>query len=211
MALMHPATCPPHANAAERAAFALLDHVMDAGWAAWFQVALPGRPGGGRGGPPRRVMPLRADFVLLGAGGLTILEVKGWHGAAIAAANDSRVAFQNGIAVGHPLVQAYRYTAALAGLLRAQPGVLGATPIPVRYAVLLPYLSLVDLLGAAWAPAFRDPRVLLEEDLTATLPGRLAALPPPGPSLTAAQTTALGHLLTRTAGPPPSAHWPPLF
>ena len=207
MAVMHPASCPETANAAERAAFAVLEHFLDAGWTAWFQTPLPGRAGDGRRAPT----PLRADFVLLGATGLYIVEVKGWRAASITEADDHVIHFRNGVQVHHPLVQAYRYTAALTGLLREQPGVLRGAAIPVRYAVALPYLSTADLAVAPWAPALAGARLLLADDLGPLLASRLAELPPAGAPLTPAQQDAIRRLFTRGDGRAPSARPLPLF
>src|SRR4051812_32231616 len=108
-ARMHPAACPETANAGERVVFAALAAFLDATWAAWCQVPLPGRASHGRRAPT----PLRADFVLLDATGIYVLEVKGWRAAAIVEAGESTLAFRNGTHAQHPLVQAYRYAASL--------------------------------------------------------------------------------------------------
>src|SRR5689334_15164200 len=104
-AAMRPGVCPATANAGERAVFAALAAFLDATWTAWFQATLPGRAGGGRRAPT----PWRADFLLLDASGLYVLEVKGWRAASITDAAESVISFRNGTHAQHPLVQAYRY------------------------------------------------------------------------------------------------------
>ncbi len=106
-------------------------------------------------------------------------------------------------------MQAYRYAAGLAALLRAGSATAG---IVVRYAAALPYVQPGELSGTAWAAAFAGPRCLLADAFGAALPTRLAALPPAGPPLTVAQAAAIHRLLTRPApGPTPSATAPRLF
>ncbi|HMA36187.1 MAG TPA: nuclease-related domain-containing protein [Chloroflexia bacterium] len=207
MARLYPPACPATANAGERVLFAAAAAFLDATWTGWFQAALPGR-----GANPRRAAtPFHADLILLGAAGLTVVEVKGWRAASITEADDSRVAFRNGARAQHPLVQAYRYAATLAALLRAQPGVLGRAPVPVHYAAALPYVRAADLADASWAPAFRGDRLLLAEDLGPPFAAALDRLPPIGGTVTPAQHAALTHLFTRAAHLAPAAHWPPLF
>ncbi|MDQ2807148.1 MAG: NERD domain-containing protein, partial [Chloroflexota bacterium] len=165
MSRMYPPQAPPSANAGERVVFAAVAALLDAEWTAWSQVALPGRTGN----PPRAPTPLRADFVLLGPDALTVIEVKGWRAASVVAADDSRITFRNGARAQHPLVQAYRYAAALAALLRAGSATAG---IVVRYAAALPYVQPGDLRDHAWAAAFAGPRCLLADAFGPTLPTR---------------------------------------
>ena len=202
MSRMYPPAVPPSANAGERVMFAALADLLDAQWTAWSQVAVPGRTGNSGRAPT----PLRADFVLLGPDALTVIEVKGWRAASVVAADDSRVTFRNGARAQHPLVQAYRYTAGLAALLRAGPATAG---IVLRYAIALPYVQLSDL-RAAWAPAFAGPRCLLADAFGPTLPTRLAALPPAGAPITPSQAAALHRLFTGP-GTSPAATAPRLF
>jgi hypothetical protein len=211
MAVMWPAACPATANAAERAVFAAVERWLGADWAAWFQVAVPGRDPAPYPGAPRRApAPLRADFILLDPTGLYVIEIKGWRAASVVDADDSTITFRNGARAQHPLVQAYRYAAGLAALLRAQPGVLGGAAIPVRYAAALPYVRAADLAGRPWSAALSGPRLLLAADFGPALPARLEALPPSGAPLPAAQHAAIARLLTRPqAAPPPVA--PRLF
>lgn len=211
MAVMSPAVCPATANAAERAVFAAIERWLGADWSAWFQAAVPGRDPAPYPGAPRRAhAPLRTDFILLSPTGLYVIEIKGWRAASVVDADDSTITFRNGARAQHPLVQAYRYAAGLAALLRAQPGILASAAIPVRYAAALPYIRIADLAGRPWAAAFSGPRLLLAADCGPVLPDRLAALPPPGDALPAAQLVALARLLTRPeAAPPPVA--PRLF
>jgi len=205
MSQMYPPTAPPSANAGERVVFAALAGLLDAQWSAWSQVALPGRTGN----PRRAPTPLRADFVLLGPDALTVIEVKGWRAASVVAADDSRVTFRNGARAQHPLVQAYRYAAGLAALLRADPTTVG---IVVRYAIALPYVQPGDLRGAAWAAAFAGPRCLLADACGPALPTRLAALPPTGTPISPTQASALQRLFARPGhGPAPTATAPRLF
>jgi hypothetical protein len=219
MAVMGPAVCPATANAAERAVFAALERWLGADWAAWFQVGVPGRdpapaPKGASkeapGAPRRAPTPQRADFILLGPTGRFVIEIKGWRAASVVDADDSTITFRNGARAQHPLVQAYRYAAGLAALLRAQPGVLAGAAIPVRYAAALPYIRAADLTGRPWASALTGPRLLLAADFGPPLPARLDALPPPGDALSPVQQAAIARLLTRpAAAPPPQA--PRLF
>jgi hypothetical protein len=207
MAVMWPADCPATANAAERTVFAALESFLGADWSAWFQVAVPGREPAPYPSAPRRApVPLRADFILLGPTGLYVIETKGWRAASVVEADDSTVTFRNGARAQHPLVQAYRYAAGLAALLRAQPGVLAGAAIPVRYTAALPYVRAADLAGRPWAAVLSGPRLLLAADFGPALPARLTALPPPGDPLPAAQQAAIARLLTRPeAAPPPLA------
>jgi nuclease-like protein len=201
---MWPAVCPATANAAERAVFAAVERWLGGDWAGWFQVAVPGRDPAPHPGAPRRApVPLRADFILLGPTGLYVIEIKGWRAASVVDADDSTVTFRNGARAQHPLVQAYRYAAGLASLLRAQPGVLAGAVIPVRYAAALPYVRVADLAGRPWAPVLSGLRLLLAADCGPALPDRLAALPPPGALLPAAQQAAVARLFTRPEVPPP--------
>src|SRR5690242_6826600 len=211
MAVMWPVVCPATANAAERAVFAAVERWLGSDWSAWFQVAVPGRdPAPYPGAPRRSPTPLRADFVLLGPTGLYVIEIKGWRAASVVDADDSTITFRNGARAQHPLVQAYRYAAGLAALLHAQPGVLAGAAIPVRYAAALPYIRAADLAGQPWASALSGPRLLLAADCGPALPDRLAALPPSGDPLSAAQHAAIARLLTRSEAPlPPEA--PRLF
>jgi hypothetical protein len=211
MAVMSPAVCPATANAAERAVFAAVARWLGADWSAWFQVAVPGRDPAPYPDTPRRApTPLRADFILLGPTGLYVIEIKGWRAASVVDADDSTITFRNGARAQHPLVQAYRYAAGLAALLRAQPGVLAGAAIPVRYAAALPYIRAADLTGRPWASALTGPRLLLAADFGPPLPARLDALPPPGDALSPVQQAAIARLLTRpAAAPPPQA--PRLF
>ena len=95
MAVMWPAGCPATANAAERAVFAAVERWLGADWAAWFQVAVPGRAPAPHPGAPRRApAPLRADFILLGPTGLYVVETKGWRAASVVDADDSTVVDQ---------------------------------------------------------------------------------------------------------------------
>ncbi len=203
MSRMYPPAAPLSANAGERVVFAALAGLLDDQWTAWSQVAVPGRTGH----PPRAPTPLRADFVLLGPDGLTVIEVKGWRAASVVSADDSRVTFRNGARAQHPLVQAYRYAAGLTALLRAGPATAGMV---VRYAIALPYVQPDDLLTAAWAAAFAGPRYLLADAFGPALPARLAALLPAGVPVTAAQAAALHRLFTRP-GASPTATAPRLF
>jgi hypothetical protein len=202
-ARMDPPAAPASANGAERAVFAALARFLDAGWSVWFQTPLPGRenPGGRR-------TPLRADFVALGPAGLYVIEVKGWRAVSVVAADDSAVHFRNGVRAQHPLVQAYRYAAALTALLRDQPGVLRGG-LPVRYAAALPYVH-AAALPPAWPPALQGARLLCAEALGPALPERLAALPPAGGAVTGAQRAAVARLLSR-ARPPVTSRQPTLF
>ncbi|HUS14310.1 MAG TPA: nuclease-related domain-containing protein [Chloroflexia bacterium] len=192
MAVMHPATCPDMANGGERAVYAMIEAFLDGDWSAWFQTAVPGRTGN------RHETPLRADFVLLGPTGLTVLEVKSWHAAAVEESDGNRVHFRNGATAQHPLVQAYRYAAELRALLRSQPGSLQIDPVTVRYAAALPYVHAGEVAGV---PAFSGPQILPAESLGPALPASLAALLPIGGSVSPAQAAAIRRLLTR-----PEAH-----
>lgn len=189
---MHPPACPDTANGGERAVYAMIEAFLDSGWTSWFQTPVPGRTG------TRHATPLRADFVLLGPTGLTVLEVKSWHAAAVEEADGNRVHFRNGAVAQHPLVQAYRYAAELRALLRAQPGSLQTDPVPVRYAAALPYVHAAEVAGV---PAFSGPQILPAESLGPALPDSLAALLPLGGRVSAAQAAAISRLLTR-----PEAH-----
>ena len=204
MSRMYPPQVPAATNAGERVVFAALAGLLDATWTAWGQVALPGRAGN----PRRAPTPLRADFVLLGADALTVIEVKGWRAVSVVTADDSRVTFRNGAQAQHPLVQAYRYAAGLTALLREQAITAG---IVVRYAVALPFVQPNELDGTAWGPAFTGSRILLADALSPALPTRLAVLPPAGVPLTAAQAAAIHRLLTRPAHGPDPATAPRLF
>lgn len=205
MSRMYPPQGAAGANAGERVVFAALAGLLDETWSAWSQVALPGRAAN----PHRAPTPLRADFVLLGMDALTVIEVKGWRAASVVAADDSRITFRNGARAQHPLVQAYRYAVGLMALLRAGPATAG---IVVRYAVALPFVQPSDLRDPTWAPAFTGPRFLLADALSPVLARRLAALPPAGAPLTAAQAAAVQRLLTRPGpGPAPAATAPRLF
>ncbi|MGI8587301.1 MAG: nuclease-related domain-containing protein [Chloroflexia bacterium] len=213
MALMHPADCPPTATPTERAVFAALASFADDTWSAWFQANLPGRhpvaPAGHAAA--RRPTPMRADFVLLGTRGLYIIEVKGWRAASVLDADENKVTFRNGARAQHPLMQAYRYAAALSGLLREQPGCLSTAPIPVRYAAAMPNIRAADLPNAPWCLFLSGVRILLAEEIGPKLPGRLLAIGPAGGAISRAQREAVARLLTRSGGRTPSAQWPPLF
>ncbi len=205
MSRMYPPAVPAGSNAAERVVFAALADLLDDGWSAWSQVALPGRAGN----PRRAPTPLRADFVLLGPDGLMVIEVKGWRAASVVTADDNRVTFRNGAQAQHPLVQAYRYAAGLAALLREGAVTRGMT---VRYAVGLPYVQLRDLSGVAWTAAFHGPRFLPADAFSPALSTHLAAVPPAGRPVSPAQAGAVTRLLTRPGDrSPPPAQAPRLF
>lgn len=187
MATMYPRVVPAAANVGEQAVWAALERGLGAGVDCWFQARLPGRKGR---------LSFEADFLLLDERGLLIVEVKGWRAVSVVSADESRVVFRNGASAQHPLLQAFRYQAALLELLRVA-GVAGA---PIRCVAALPLVSLADVDRSAWGAHFKSPQVLLRDHLVSGLEQRLAAVPPVAEELlTPQQIGKLRNLLSSSA------------